>query len=386
MSPALAPADLAVDRRLADISESFRFLLDLTPVNVSSARAAFLGSVDEEPAFEYRDLEDSPRVLRAELDAVDVGGVVDHTLAHLVHAKRRELGVQIDMLANRGTRELRSLSVELYGTVPAGLLEQAQSILRSVHAVPAADTACLDADQLARLAEHEFDHYRLVDSDLSLHVEIRDDIGSVIVAHGDLLIPSGLRISSARAAALLQHEIGTHVLTYVNGCHQPIRLLAGGLAAHEETQEALALFAEWLSGGLGPARLRQLAARVVAVHGMITGKTFREVHNELVDAEFTPERAFGITTRVFRSGGLTKDLCYLRGLIDLLDYLQAGHSLDVLWLGKMPLMAVPLVDELLDRGVLVQPLLTPRYLDDPSATTRLCAIDRVETIIDLIEG
>ena len=106
----------------------------------------------------------------------------------------------------------------------------------------------------------------------------------------------------------------------------------------------------------------------------------------LLDAEFTPHGAFGITMRVFRAGGLTKDLCYLRGLVDLLDYLQAGHSLDVLWLGKMPLMAVPLVDELLDRGVLVQPLLTPRYLDDPSATTRLCAIDRVETILDLIEG
>jgi hypothetical protein len=119
---------------------------------------------------------------------------------------------------------------------------------------------------------------------------------------------------------------------------------------------------------------------------MITGKPFREVYDELVDAEFTAAGAFGITTRVFRAGGLTKDLCYLRGLVDLLDHLRAGHSLDVLWLGKMPLTVVPLVEALRDRGVLTPPVLTPRYLDDALATARLDAIDRVATIIDLVEG
>jgi uncharacterized protein (TIGR02421 family) len=386
VSPVLAPADLAVDRRLADISESFRFLLDLTPVNVPSARTAFLGSDDEEPSFEYRDLEDSPRVLRAELDAVDVDRVADHTLAHLVRAKRRELELQIEMLESRGTPALCALSIELFGTVSSGLLEQAHAILRSVQSAAAPNGSSLDAEQFARLAELELDHYRGVDPDLSAHVEIRPDIGGVMVANGDLLIPSGLRISSARATALLHHEIGTHVLTYVNGCHQPVRLLADGLAGHEETQEALALLAEWLSGGFGPVRLRQLAARVVAVHGMVEGQAFRQVHNELVAAEFSPEAAFDITMRVFRAGGLSKDLGYLRGLIDLLDHLHGGHDLDALWLGKMPLAAVPLVEDLRDRGVLQPPLLMPRYLDDPSAITRLRTIDRVKTILDLIEG
>jgi hypothetical protein len=47
----------------------------------------------------------------------------------------------------------------------------------------------------------------------------------------------------------------------------------------------------------------------------------------------------GSTGYVFRSGGLTKDAVYLRGLRELVDHLSRGADLDVLWLGKMPLTA-----------------------------------------------
>jgi uncharacterized protein (TIGR02421 family) len=387
MSPVLATEDLAVDRQLAEISERFRFLLDLTPVDAADARARFLDSTDGEPDFRYRPLEDQPEVLRAEVDAVDVESVADHTLAHLVQAKRRELELQIEMLAARGTSEFLALAIELYGTVGPALLAEAQAILRALDGAPAPSSdGHLDADQLARLAERELDHYRATAPDLSAHVEVRADAGSVMVANGDLLIPPTTQVPRARVTALLQHEIGTHVLTYVNGCHQPVRLLAAGLAGYEETQEGLALIAEWVSGVFSPARLRQVAARVVAVHHMVDGATFRDVHDELVTAGFSPTAAFGITMRVFRSGGLTKDLVYLRGLGDLVAHVHAGNGLDALWLGKMPLAAVPLVEELRDRSVLTEPLLRPRYLDEPSAARRLARLARAETVLDLVEG
>ena len=53
--------------------------------------------------------------------------------------------------------------------------------------------------------------------------------------------------------------------------------------------------------------------------------------------------------RVFRAGGLTKDLVYLRGLVDLLAHVRHDHALDALWLGKMALDDVPLVEELAER-------------------------------------
>ena len=88
--------------------------------------------------------------------------------------------------------------------------------------------------------------------------------------------------------------------------------------------------------------------------------------------------------RVFRSGGLTKDAVYLRGLRNVVTHVGAGGTLDALWLGKMALSDVPHIEELRDRGALHEPLLTPRYLADPDAQTRLASITTSTTPVDLI--
>ena len=207
-----------------------------------------------------------------------------------------------------------------------------------------------------------------------------------MVSNGDVLIAPTARISAARAEALLQHEIGTHVVTYVNGAHQPLRVLASGLAGTEETQEGLAVFAEYLVGGLTANRLRQLAARVVAVHQMLNGADFPEVHRGLVAVGVSKEQSFTITMRVFRSGGLTKDAVYLRGLQELVGHIGAGKPLETLWLGKMPLDAVPLVDDLHQRDLLSDPLLVPRYLDHPGARHLLASIPEVTSLASLVGG
>ena len=69
-------------------------------------------------------------------------------------------------------------------------------------------------------------------------------------------------MSRARVGASLQHEVGTHLVTYYNGLEQPLRLLHVGLAGYDETQEGLAVLAEYLVGGLSRSRLRTLAERV----------------------------------------------------------------------------------------------------------------------------
>jgi hypothetical protein len=94
--------------------------------------------------------------------------------------------------------------------------------------------------------------------------------------------------------------------------------------------------------------------------------------------------AFSITARVFRSGGLTKDAVYLRGLIDLMAHLGAGGDLDILWLGKMALADAPLIEQLRFRGLLLDPVLRPRFLDDPAAQARLRQAGAVMGLADLI--
>ena len=77
-----------------------------------------------------------------------------------------------------------------------------------------------------------------------------DDVTGLMVSRGSLLVSSRMRIPVSRAEALIQHEVGTHVLTYYNGKAQPFRQLYSGLAGYESLQEGLAVLAEHLVGAL----------------------------------------------------------------------------------------------------------------------------------------
>lgn len=380
-----SPADLAVDHELADLAQSFRFLLDLTPVNIEPARAAFLTD-GEPPTFSYRELEDDLDVMAARLAAVPVDDVADHTLGHLLRAKRRELELQLDMLGARDTPDFLALSLELFGGVSAALLAEAEALLRQVPTADAESGPAVDATELVALAQAEIDHYRSLHADIETHVEIREGVSGVMVSNGDLLVAPNTRVPRRRIEALLHHEVGTHLVTHINGSHQPLHVLAAGLAGYSETQEGLAVLAEHLVGGLTAGRMRQLAARVVAVHEMVEGADFGAVHGRLVDAGILPGSAFTITMRVFRSGRLTKDAVYLRGLHELIHHCQAGGELETLWLGKMSLMDLPLVAELHERGALSDPLLRPRYIDDEEVQRRLAALNDLTSLVALIGG
>lgn len=383
MSATLSEGDLAIDHELADIANGFRFLLDLTPVDLVTLRRTFESTGHPGP-FRYRPLEDEPALAAKRVAAVAVDAVDDPTLASLLLAKQRELLLQLEMLSCRGTDTFLALSIELYGTVGPSLLAEAQAILGDVPSSGPEAGPWLGADQLAQAAQAELDRYRAIAPDLESHVEVREGSTGVMVSNGDVLVAPTARVAVARLDALLQHEVGTHVVTHVNGAHQPLHVLASGLAGHEETQEGLAVLAEHLVGGLSASRLRQLAARALAVHLMVTGAGFEDVHRDLVAAEVPPRQALSITVRVFRSGGLTKDAVYLRGLRDLVDHLAGGGDLAPLWLGKMPLSAVPLVAELHRRGALRDPVLLPHYLDDPAAVQRLSRLHQVSSLTALI--
>jgi len=366
----IAAADQAIDHALAQLSQSFRFLLDITPVDADDKKGAFLAGADPEPQFTYRDLETDPEVVRTMLADIDVAAVEDPTLGHLLRAKHREMELQLDMLVARETDDFLQLSIELYGGVSPALRTQAEGLLSSItETEPVGDA--LDAEEFLALAAAEISHYREVDPDVEMHAEIRPDVIGVMVSGNTLLIGPESRVQRVRAVALLHHEVGTHLVTQVNGNHQPVQVLGVGLAGYDETQEGLAVLAEIACGGLTAFRLRQLAGRVLTVHRLIGGASFAQAHEALVEDGFPPASAFTTVMRIYRSGGMTKDVIYLRGLVELLDHLGGGGVLDLFWLGKFSLPDLPLIEDLQDRGVLQPPRVLPRYLSDPVAAANL---------------
>jgi uncharacterized protein (TIGR02421 family) len=207
-----------------------------------------------------------------------------------------------------------------------------------------------------------------------------------MVSRGSVLVGDETRIPVSRVDALLQHEVGTHVLTYVNGRAQPFQQLYTGLAGYDELQEGLAVLAEYLVGGLSRPRMRTLAARVVAVRRMLEGASFVEVFRELDrDYDFEEKAAFTAVMRVYRGGGFTKDAVYLRGLVRLMDYLKRGGEFEPLFIGKIHAKHIPFVDELTWRKVLVPPPVRPHYMARETTSQRLDRLRNGLSVRDLIE-
>jgi uncharacterized protein (TIGR02421 family) len=384
--PNLAPA-LEIDASLTEIERSVNLLLNVTPVNAAEAWADFERSdFGSAPTLRLRPLEFEPDLVRRALYDLEVENVSDPALHTLFQAKRDEIARQITLLEDRDTTRFVYGSLQLYGGITQPLVSAAEELLDLIPQ-HAPSTRSVTAGAFAEAARVEFDRYRAAYRDFPLHLEVRDDISELMVSFGWLLIPESASIRADRVEPLLHHEVGTHVVTYQNGARQPLTLLTIGLPGYDETQEGLAVLAEYLTGGLDPRRLRVLAARVVAVSEMLDGADFMEIFESLRTEHRIPRRtAWSIAIRVVVGGGSVKDAIYLRGIARILDALAEGFSLDVLFVGKLALDHVPLIQDLLDRQVLNEPWVRPRWLDVPGAQERLDRLREGASVSDLYEA
>ncbi len=375
-----------VDKRLAGVSNQIDVKLLVTPTNTNEQWQHFKAlKYKRHPNFSYRPLPFRPAQLKKILYQIPVEKVEDPTLADIFEQKRMQLDRMITLVQDRNTFGFLPESLQLYGDVDNQLLETARTILslKRIRKRPNPASPALNADEFRRLAEEEIDGYRQQLPAFDPKVRIQRDIPGLFVSHGRLLISATIRVPEDRANALIQHEIGTHLLTWHNGVTQPLHLMNSGLPGYEELQEGLAVLSEYLVGGMTLTRLQNLAARVVAVYRRIHNRSFIEIFNELTD-EFRVARriAFYTAMRACRGGGLTKDAIYLQGLVRLLEHLRQGGDFTLLFTGRFGYDHIPVIEELRWRKVLGPPALLPRYLDTEAATEKL---ERLRTGVNLTD-
>lgn len=376
-----------VDQKLVNISDKINFLMLVTPVNSDSEWERFKENhFSNSPRFNYRLLPVDPDQLKRQLYNIPIEKVEDPTMNFLFRDKRFEIEKMLTMLSSRETKGFLYNSLLLFGGVEKKLLEAAENILAKVPMPEKADVQWVAAKQFAQAARDEFAYFKTQWPEITPKVEINPNVMGLMVSQGVLYIGADSTIAANRVEALIQHEVGTHVLTYFNGKAQPLKQLYSGVPGYEELQEGLAVLSEYLVGGLNAARLRKLAARVVAVNAMIEGESFNDTFHLLTGKyDFSAFAAFNITMRAFRGGGLTKDAVYLKGLIKLLDYLEQGKPLDPLYIGKITEAYLPIMNELLFRNILNPIPLKPRYLTNPLAKEKIKKLQKGVTVFNLIE-
>jgi uncharacterized protein (TIGR02421 family) len=383
-------AVFAVDRELAAISNDLDFLLAVSPVNTQAAWERFRRRrYQHAPEFVYRRLPLDPALMKRRLFSIPIERIEDPVLEQLFTDQQAEFDRKLTMLMDRGSRRFRYGSLQLFGGVEAELSALARDLLRRITARDRAESGgrLVDARAFVARAEKELEHYRAMAPTLRSRVHLREDLSGLMVSHGDLLVGADLGVPASRVDALLSHEIGTHVVTYFNGRSQPFQQLYVGLPGYEELQEGLAVLAEYLVGGLSAARLKLLAARVLAVEMMIDGATFVDLFRVLTRRHgFQRRSAFGIATRIVRGGGLTKDAVYLRGLSKLLKYLVQGGAIERLYVGKFGFAHIPLIEELEWRRIVRTAPLRSRHLVGRAAEERIRRLRNGLSVFELVEG
>lgn len=363
------------DAELSRVAGAVDLLLDVSPVN---ATAAWEDSVrsghGRELDLRYRPRGTDVGRLRRRLHTVGLDQIEDPTVRGLLDATAVDLEQQLALIEARETPAFLDRSLDLWGGADPALVGLARDLLLRLAPSPP-PTVMVSPERFAHRCRTEIDRYRAQDPDLEATVAVRGDVPSLMVVGRELLVGTDSRIPHHRAEALVHHEVGTHLLTAHNGGRQPLTMLEHGLAGYDETQEALGVLAEHLVGGLDAERVRTLAARVLAVDGLTSGAGFPEIYRILhVDHGMDEQPAWTIAMRVVRGGGLTKDVIYLRGIVQLVAHLGSGGDLEPLLLGKAHLRHAPALGSLLGAGTLVPPALEPRWLSEGPAAARLASI------------
>jgi uncharacterized protein (TIGR02421 family) len=385
---AVVKAVWEVDEKLAAISNELEFLLLVTPVNIEQSWHNFIKKHHEkEPVFYYRPIPVDPSLIKRQLYSIPFDRIEDPALSAIFHDKLIELELKLSMLMNRNTRNFFYGSMQLFGDLDEEITDLASRIVDRIspRSHEPGKGLRVNATGFAERARREMDYYRGTAPWMESEVIIRDDITGLMVSNGNLYIGKRVSIPESRVEALINHEVGTHVLTYINGRDQPFQQLYCGLAGCDELQEGLAVLSEYLVGGLSPPRIRLLAGRVLAAGSLIDGATFIDTFRELHDRHgFSHRAAYSITSRIHRSGGFTKDSVYLRGLVNLVRFLRAGGDLTPLLVGKVSIGDIAVINELQHRKVLKPTLLMPGYIDSGQARKRLEDLRNGSQIFNLI--
>jgi uncharacterized protein (TIGR02421 family) len=370
----------AVDKTIADCNHEIRLFYHVAPTNEREEKARFRNDRKRngEPAFRYRPLEFDPRAMRRTLREAPIDNIDDEVLGRICADKIWELERLVGLLEARGNAHFLESSVEVFGRPPAHLVREARDILAMTRYAERRDLA---AEEVCGLLEAHLDGYRRRYADFDCQVVLEEAMSAKMYVYENRIhVKKGAMFSRDAALSDTVHEIDAHVLSFLNGRHQPLRLFEIGPRGTLAYQESLGVFTEIANGTMFAGRRASLAARVVAVAAMTDGAGFTEIYPELTEAfDFDADEAFLICVRVFRGDGFTKDWLYVAELERIFRHWATGGDMESLVVAKVTMDVLEDIQDLVDRGVLNRARYLPGYFD------RLAAYHLADSIQPMAE-
>lgn len=347
---------LSIDKKLYSLLHNFELLGAVNPVNSNTEKRKFLRNKGTAlPKFKYNQTKIYPQQLKKELLNLPINQIQDISIRNLYEAVVNSYFDKTDLVGALGTPKFLYNSLRYFGRPSKNDLVNANYILYLPDVFgEVKKEPLIHAEQAQGIFKEHLDKYKI-----NAKIEISNKVISkvmVLNSKRKILFNPKASFTKTEIQALMEHEIGIHMVTTMNSAEQELKIFNLGLPVNTMTQEGLAILAECLSGNITLKRLKILALRVIAVDAMCNGADFNECYHLLVDKyKLNTSTAFDMTTRVFRGGGFTKDFLYLRGFVKILQFWEAQNDLDPLLIGKTSLSYYNTIQEMIDREMIVKP-------------------------------
>lgn len=297
----------------------------------------------------------------------------------------------IQMLAVRGTPAFSEIAKELYGSPDDAFysggprLSQMGALLfdvltgLDVKLQSAADEKRHSAEQSQEILQTRLSAF-FNKHPSKVTVMVSDGMVADAAAGADSIKLSQQVMFSDRDLRYLEvHEGWVHVGTTLNGSLQPYCFfLSKGSPSSSVIQEGLAVITEVVSFSSYPGRMRKITNRVIALDKVTQGANFLEIYRYFLDCGMSEEDSYKHSVRVFRGstpegGPFTKDLSYAKGFVLIYNFIRYAISqqridlIPLLFVGKIILDDIPLLNEIQKTGLLIEPAYVPPPFQDLSA-------------------
>ncbi len=261
----------------------------------------------------------------------------------LLKKKANEFYNFLTMVKSVGKKEFTDYSIKIYGKPSLDLIRESKRILK------------IDEEEVwkrySRLSMQKrfSDEFSLNKYDWKVKEKMMVAGAAISTKRKTLVLNQDKEFSESDVKRLVIHEIGTHVKRFENGKKQNYKMFSFGFPNYLETEEGLAAYNEYKCGLLSPRILKGYAGRVIA-NNLSLKNSFCGVYNCLLDY-FPKQEAWTLALRSKRGltdtskkGGFTKDHIYLKGFLRVKEYVEKGGNLKKLYIGKIGLEHVPLID------------------------------------------
>lgn len=359
------PAILNIDDRLHKTLRNFELLAYVNPINSGTEQKKFIKSkFTEPPKFKYSQVKINPFELKQQLGQLRTQDISDITVRNMYESVINSSFDKVDLLGTLGTKKFLYNSLRYFGRPSKKDLLNAHYLLH-LPSIPfeAKSPPVLSMDEAMTTFKKG-----LADYGIDCKIELSNRVISqvmVLNSKKTILIRPDARFTRKEVNALVEHEIGVHMVTTQNSADQNLKIFNLGLPVNTMTQEGLAILSEYLSGNITLKRLKKIALRVVVVDMMCSGAEFIECFNFLVHQQnINTNEAYSIVTRIFRGGGFTKDYLYLSGFVQILKMWNNNIDLSPLLIGKTSLDYYGTICEMIDRDMIVKPkFITKSFLN-----------------------